>query len=816
MSGRNRRTPTLALLGVALLALLVGAAQARAGNGQVAIYGPSVMTGMLPDPKASPTEGGTVPLVSLEQYVAEIAPLSDNVVVLTEAQWRGMTRADFAQYDALVFGGNGCGHQVDQALLDTRSAWGPAVTGNVIAIGTDPARNYFNNGTPYANVLYITQGAVDFAATGSGTGLYAALNCFYSAAPAGTPVPLLDPFGSFTAHGVCSNDTQLLESAPPFDLWSSYALSLSSDGCAAHEVFDGLPDGFVALANAAGTPFVVARGYESPPPPPPPDNTAPVAVDDAYTVSQDQQLDVDAASGVLANDSDAQLDTLSASIADAPTHGAVTLADDGSFTYVPDAGFVGVDSFTYAASDGQLSSDPATVQITVADTEAPQITCPANSTQSTDPGKATAVVSYTVDAADNSGNVSVDASPASGSAFAIGTTTVHATATDGTGHTASCSFTVTVVDDEAPAISCPANSTQSTDPGKATAVVSFTVDAADNSGNVSVDASPASGSAFAIGTTTVHATATDEAGHTASCSFTVTVVDDEAPAITCPANITKLADPGQASATASYAATATDNAPGVTTSLTPPSGSTFPVGTTTVTATATDTAGHTASCTFTVSVTKRPTTLVYTGPTTAASGTTVSLTARLTDTTLATALAGKTVRFSVDGGAPQSATTNASGVPTVSVTPTAGPHTIAVSYAGDAGTLASSADGSLVVSSPTSRGATGEIVGYDVRPAAGGSAWLLIEVSRGHVEGGFTYTSPTGTRVVSRRIDSVVFGNNGGSATISGALFDGRSFVLYLVEGNARSGMFDLRINGVAQTGSGALRSGSIWISGRN
>src|SRR6185503_16941282 len=110
------------------------------------------------------------------------------------------------------------------------------------------------------------------------------------------------------------------------------------------------------------------------------------------------------------------------------------------------------------------------------------------------------------------------------------------------------------------------------------------------------------GSFFPVGTTTVTATATDAFGNTASCTFTVTVVDAQNPSITCPANITRNNDANQCGAVVTYAATASDNCPGVNVGYSPASGSFFPVGTTTVTATATDAVGLTASCTFTVTV----------------------------------------------------------------------------------------------------------------------------------------------------------------------------------------------------------------------
>jgi VCBS repeat-containing protein len=72
-----------------------------------------------------------------------------------------------------------------------------------------------------------------------------------------------------------------------------------------------------------------------------------------------------AAPGLLANDSDANGDPLTASLDSPASSGDVTLSSDGSFEYLPDPGFTGTDSFTYTANDGALDSNVATVTITV-------------------------------------------------------------------------------------------------------------------------------------------------------------------------------------------------------------------------------------------------------------------------------------------------------------------------------------------------------------------------------------------------------------------------------------------------------------------
>jgi VCBS repeat-containing protein len=94
-------------------------------------------------------------------------------------------------------------------------------------------------------------------------------------------------------------------------------------------------------------------------------NQSPVATDDAYTVDENGVLTIAAASGVLANDTDPDADTLVANSVEQPANGSVTLNPDGSFTYTPENDFSGDDSFTYRATDGGTTSDVATVRITV-------------------------------------------------------------------------------------------------------------------------------------------------------------------------------------------------------------------------------------------------------------------------------------------------------------------------------------------------------------------------------------------------------------------------------------------------------------------
>jgi uncharacterized repeat protein (TIGR01451 family) len=93
-------------------------------------------------------------------------------------------------------------------------------------------------------------------------------------------------------------------------------------------------------------------------------NLAPEAVGDDYAVARNATLTV-MAPGVLANDSDANNDVLTATLAASPVTGTLDLHADGSFAYTPPHGFTGVVTFTYQANDGLANSNTTLVTITV-------------------------------------------------------------------------------------------------------------------------------------------------------------------------------------------------------------------------------------------------------------------------------------------------------------------------------------------------------------------------------------------------------------------------------------------------------------------
>jgi hypothetical protein len=136
--------------------------------------------------------------------------------------------------------------------------------------------------------------------------------------------------------------------------------------------------------------------------------------------------------------------------------------------------------------------------------------------------------------------------------------------------------------------------------GAAGAPYDFVVSAIDDIyGAVAVDCVPASGHTFPFGTTTVACSAADGRGNVASASFNVTVQDTTAPAVTVPANVTI----GRKHGSYTFTASAIDAVDGsVTPVCTPPSGTTFAKGTTTVICSATDARGNAGSASFTVTV----------------------------------------------------------------------------------------------------------------------------------------------------------------------------------------------------------------------
>jgi hypothetical protein len=203
-----------------------------------------------------------------------------------------------------------------------------------------------------------------------------------------------------------------------------------------------------------------------------------------------------------------------------------TFSDKDIYVAPPSGSFfpIGQTKVTAIGIDRSGNADTCNFLVTVNDTEKPQVECPIDIIGGNDPGQCGATVGFKYFGHDNCPEgLTVIAYPPSNSFFYLGTTLVTVTATDATGNADTCYFNVTINDEEKPVVTCPADIVEAVAPGDTGKVVEFTVKATDNCPGVSVVATPASGSYFPLGKTTVVAKATDAVGLVDSCVFTVEV-----------------------------------------------------------------------------------------------------------------------------------------------------------------------------------------------------------------------------------------------------------------------------------------------------
>jgi len=196
---------------------------------------------------------------------------------------------------------------------------------------------------------------------------------------------------------------------------------------------------------------------------------------------------------------------------------------------------LGLNSVGLAAADAAGNTATASFTVTVRDTIAPALAVPGNRSAEATSASGAAVTYPAATATDAVGVTSLIYSNASGATFALGNTTVNVTAADAATNATTKSFTVSVVDTTAPALTVPASRVLEAT-SAAGVVATFAATATDAVGVTSVTYSAASGSTFALGTTTVTVTAKDAAGNTSTGSFTITVRDTTAPAITSLSN----------------------------------------------------------------------------------------------------------------------------------------------------------------------------------------------------------------------------------------------------------------------------------------
>ncbi|MDE3251261.1 MAG: HYR domain-containing protein [Bacteroidota bacterium] len=278
-----------------------------------------------------------------------------------------------------------------------------------------------------------------------------------------------------------------------------------------------------------------------------------------------------------------------------------TVTNDHASTTYP----VGTTTVTWTVTDIHGNSSTATQTITVTDNEKPKVQAPADWSVVNDPGVCGANISNTgnLSVSDNCGIASITNDHPS-TYYPVGTTIVTWTVTDIHGNvTDTAKQAVTVIDNEKPTITAPADLTVNNDAGQCGATINIGTPAtADNCGVASVSNDHASAT-YPVGTTVVTWTVIDIHGYMSTAKQTIIVNDNEKPTITAPSNISVNNDAGVCEATVQIGTPVTADNCAVATITNDHASTTYPVGTTTVTWTVTDIHGNSNTTTQTITVT---------------------------------------------------------------------------------------------------------------------------------------------------------------------------------------------------------------------
>ncbi len=313
----------------------------------------------------------------------------------------------------------------------------------------------------------------------------------------------------------------------------------------------------------------------------------------ALTAGANQDVNLNGSCSIVVPDvRGTATDNCTVSIAQSPAAGDVVSSSHNGNVVV-----------TVTATDGAGLTDVKNVTLTAKDISAPALTAGANQDVNLN-GSCSIIVPDVRGTATDNCTVSIAQSPAAGNVVSSshnGTISVTVTATDGAGLTDVKIVTLTAKDVSAPALTAGADQDVNLN-GSCSIIVPDVRGTATDNCTVSIAQSPAAGTVVSSshnGTVSVTVTATDGAGLTDVKTVTMTAKDITSPTITCPGNIVLSA----CQSTATWAVpTGNDNCSGWTISRSGPApGSTFANGsTTTITYTATDLAGNTANCSFTV------------------------------------------------------------------------------------------------------------------------------------------------------------------------------------------------------------------------
>jgi len=319
------------------------------------------------------------------------------------------------------------------------------------------------------------------------------------------------------------------------------------------------------------------------------DNVAPSALCQNITV----QLDAAGTASITANDIDN-------GSTDACGIASLTL-DQTSF----DCTNVGANTVTLTVTDTNGNVSTCTSTVTVEDIINPNAICQ-NITVQLDASGSASIVAADIDngSNDNCGIASLALDITSFDCSDVGPNTVTLTVTDNNGNIATCTSTVTVEDNIAPIVTCPADIILN---NCSFENVTYTIPFTDNCPGAVITqiAGLPSGSNFPIGVTTTNTFEIEDAsGNITVCSFDVTVNDDIVPTLNCPGDITVNNDVDNCSAIVNYVVTSSGTCPlsSLTQTAGLPSGSTFPIGVTTITYQLSSPGQTTIFCSFDVTV----------------------------------------------------------------------------------------------------------------------------------------------------------------------------------------------------------------------
>ncbi|NTX40318.1 HYR domain-containing protein [Myxococcus sp. CA033] len=240
---------------------------------------------------------------------------------------------------------------------------------------------------------------------------------------------------------------------------------------------------------------------------------------------------------------------------------------------------------------------------TVADTTPPEVVCPAHPfVEATSPQGARVFFTRATATDDTDPFPGLFYSPGWGEAFPMGDSSITVTAADEAGNRSSCRFDLTVRDTQPPALECPGPQRHEAMGPDGTQVWFPRLVASDVASVPVVRTSQPTGTRFPLGTTEVEVTATDGAGLRTTCHFPVEVVDTVAPRVTCPSPMKVEASMPEGAVVAFFPPIVDELVSIPTVVFSPASGSTLPMGWTSVRVTATDAAGNSNACTFSVEV----------------------------------------------------------------------------------------------------------------------------------------------------------------------------------------------------------------------